>query len=73
MDWYGIVENEAVMTDKVMITIGWILICMQRKQKFKIGNLKNTENLTSHHITYIKSVPPLAIVPESKQVSLTWE
>ena len=25
---------------------------MQRKPKFKIGDLKNTENLTSHHITY---------------------
>ena len=37
-----------------MIKNGWFLIRVQRKPKFKIGNLKNTENLTSHHITYIK-------------------
>ena len=44
---------------------------MQRKLKFKVGNLKNNENVTSHHFTYITkekkiSAPPLAIVPESK-------
>ena len=27
---------------------------MQTKYKFKIGDLNNTENLTSHYITYIE-------------------
>ena len=37
------------------------------KPKFKIGNFKNTENVTLHYITYIeKKVLPMAIVPESK-------
>ena len=47
------------------------MIRVQRKLKFKVGNLKNNENVTSHHFTYITkekkiSAPPLAIVPESK-------
>ena len=29
------------------------MIRMQRKLKFKVGNLKNNENVTSHHFTYI--------------------
>ena len=37
-----------------MIKIGWILIRIQRKPNFKNGNLKNSENITSHHITYMK-------------------
>ena len=27
---------------------------MQIKLKFKIENFKNTENVTSHHVTYIE-------------------
>ena len=51
-----------------MIKIDWILIRVQTKPKFKIGNHKNTENLTSHHITYIENkVLPLVIVPENKR------
>ena len=47
------------------------MIRVQRKLKFKVGNLKNNENVTSHHFMYIIkekkiSAPPLAIVPESK-------
>ena len=54
-----------------------------RKERQNSGSLKNTENLTSHHFTYIKkykkSVPPLAIVPENKRswwsqkLRWTWE
>ena len=55
------------------------MLCVQPKSKFKTGNLKNTENLTLHHITYIenltlhhityieKKVLLLAIVPENKR------
>ena len=35
-----------------MIKIGWILIRVPKKPKFKIGNLQNTENITLHYITY---------------------
>ena len=39
------------------------------KPKFKIGNFKNTENVTSHYITYIeKKVLPLAIVRKQTQL-----
>ena len=45
-----------------MIEIGWILIRMQRKPEFKIGNLKSTGNLTSSYHVHKKPVLPLAIV-----------
>ena len=44
------------------------MLCVQPKSKFKTGNLKNTENLTLHHISYIeKKFVLLAIVPENKR------
>ena len=53
MDWYEIAENEAVRAwGRLSKKTDWILTRMQRKPKFKIGNLKNNENLTSHHIMY---------------------
>lgn len=54
-----------------MIQIDWILIRVQTKYKFKIGDLNNTKNLTSHYITYIekeiKKILQLAVVLESKR------
>ena len=44
------------------------MLCVQPKSKFKTGNLKNTENLTLHHISYIeKKVLLLATRPENKR------
>ena len=43
---------------------------MQRKPKFKIENLKNTENLTSHHFMYIKKVSSTPVDRAGKQTQL---
>ena len=45
---------------------------MQRKAKFKIGNIKNTENLTSHHFTYIKKVRSSPGDSARNQTHLGW-
>ena len=45
-----------------MIKIGWVLISVKTKSKLMIGNLKNTENVTSHHLHRKKKVSPLTSV-----------
>ena len=46
-----------------MIKIGWIQIRVQAKAKFEIGNLTDTENLTSYNITCIEKKNTLRATP----------